>query len=160
MIHAVTYVASVVLVNWLFMIVPPVVLPGGDLWPPVSLAVGFVFVIRDYAQRAVGHKVLGAMLLGAAISYVMAGPEIAFASMVAFLVGELLDWAMYTYTGRPFSQRILLSSLMSTPVDSTVFLCLIGMGSVTSIIIMTASKLVGALAVFLLVRRREYAALG
>jgi len=149
------YVFSVVLVNWLFAVVPPIALPGGEIWPPVSLVVGFVFVIRDYAQRAIGHRVLIAMMVGAGISYFMAGPEIAFASMAAFMVGELLDWIMYTYTGRPFSQRVLLSSLISTPVDTTVFLYLINMAGIGTIIIMTLSKLAGALIVFLLVRRRE-----
>lgn len=155
MFYAVFYVFSVVLVNWLFAVVPPVVLPGGEIWPPISLVVGFVFVIRDYAQRAIGHKVLFAMLTGAGISYFMAGPEIAFASAAAFLVSEMLDWAMYTYTGRPFSQRVLLSSLISAPVDSAVFLFCIHMAGVGAVCIMTLSKLVGALVVFFLVRRRE-----
>ncbi len=155
MFYSSLYVFSVVLVNWLFAVIPPVALPGGEIWPPVSLIVGFVFVIRDYAQRAISHKVLFAMLLGAGISYFMAGPEIAFASMAAFMAGELLDWAMYTYTGRPFSQRVLLSSLVSTPVDTTVFLFLINMAGIGTIVIMTLSKLAGALVVFLLVRRRE-----
>ncbi|MCC8194211.1 MAG: VUT family protein [Deltaproteobacteria bacterium] len=155
MFYALLYVASVVLVNWLFSVVPPIALPGGEIWPPVSLFVGFVFVIRDYAQRAIGHRVLVAMLLGAVLSFFMAGPEIAFASMAAFMAGEMLDWAMYTYTGRPFSQRILLSSLVSTPVDSAVFLFCINMAGLGSILIMTLSKLAGALIVFLLVRRRE-----
>ena len=145
----------VVPVHWLFTVTPPLVVPGGDLWPPASLVVGFVFVVRDYARRAIGHKVLPAGLAGGAISYFMAGPDIAFASVAAFLVGEMMDWAVYTYTGRPFSQRILLSSLVSTPVDSAVFLFLSQMAGVGSVLIMTLSKLAGALAVFLLVRRRE-----
>lgn len=149
------YVFSVVLVNWLFAVVPPVVLPDGEIWPPVSLIVGFVFVIRDFAQRAIGHKILFAMLAGAGVSYFMAGPKIAFASMIAFMVGELLDWAVYSYTGRPFSQRILLSSVVSTPVDTVVFLYWINMLGVGTVLIMTASKLVGAVIVFCLVRRRE-----
>lgn len=157
MFHAFVYVASVVLVNWLFTVIPPVTLPSGDLWPPVSLAVGFVFIVRDYAQRAIGHKVLLAMFAGGVASYFMAGPEIAFASMAAFLVGELLDWAVYTGTRRPFSQRVLLSSLVSTPVDSAVFLFLIHMASPGSILIMTLSKLAGALVVFFLLRRKNVA---
>lgn len=158
MFYASLYVFSVVLVNWLFTVVPPVMLPGGEIWPPTSLVVGFVFIIRDYAQRAIGHKVLFAMLAGAGISYFMAGPEIAFASMAAFMVGEMLDWVMYTYTGRPFSQRIFLSSLVSTPVDSAVFLLLINMAGMGGICIMTLSKLLGAFIVFLLVRRKEHLA--
>jgi uncharacterized PurR-regulated membrane protein YhhQ (DUF165 family) len=156
--YALLYVFSVVLVNWLFAVVPPIVLPGGEVWPPVSFIVGFVFVIRDYAQRAVGHTVLFAMFTGAGLSYFMAGPEIAFASAAAFLVGEAFDWAVYTYTDRPFSHRVLLSSLASAPVDSAVFLLLINMAGLGTILIMTLSKLAGALIVFLLVRRRERAA--
>lgn len=155
MFYASLYVASIVLVNWLFAVIPPVVLPGGEVWPPMSLIVGFIFVIRDFAQRAIGHKVLFAMFLGAVISYFMAGPEIAFASMMAFLVGELFDWGVYSYTGRPFSQRILLSSIISTPVDTVVFLYWINMLGIGSILIMTLSKLAGAVVVFWLVRRRE-----
>lgn len=155
MVYTFLYVASIVLVNWLFAVVPPVVLPGGEVWPPMSLIVGFIFVIRDFAQRAVGHKVLFAMLVGAFISYFMAGPEIAFASMIAFLVGELFDWGVYSFTGRPFSQRIMLSSIASAPVDTMVFLYCINMLGVGSVLIMTLSKLVGAFIVFCLVRRRE-----
>ncbi|CAK7020036.1 MAG: queuosine precursor transporter [Desulfovibrio sp.] len=155
MFYASLYVVSIVLVNWLFAVIPPVVLPGGEVWPPMSLLVGFIFVIRDFAQRAVGHKVLLAMMVGAGISYFMAGPEIALASMTAFVVSELLDWAVYSYTGRPFSQRIILSSVMSTPVDTAVFLYCINMLGVGSVLIMTLSKLAGAFVVFFLVRRRE-----
>ena len=32
----------------------------------MALIVGFVFVVRDFAQREVGHRVLLAMLAGAA----------------------------------------------------------------------------------------------
>ena len=155
MIYALLYVVSVVLVNWLFAVVPPIILPGGEVWPPISLFVGFIFIIRDYAQRAIGHRVLFAMLVGAILSYFMAGPEIALASMAAFMLSELADWAMYSYTGRPFSQRILLSSLISAPVDSAVFLFLINMAGLGAICIMTLSKLVGACIVYFLVRRRE-----
>jgi uncharacterized PurR-regulated membrane protein YhhQ (DUF165 family) len=153
--YASLYVANIVLVNWLFAVIPPVVLPGGELWPPISLIVGFIFVIRDFAQRAVGHKVLFAMLLGTLVSYFMAGPEIALASMTAFLVGELFDWGVYSFTGRPFSQRIMLSSVVSTPIDTMVFLYCINMLGIGSVLIMTLSKLVGAFIVFCLVRRRE-----
>lgn len=158
MIHAFIYVLSVVAVNWAFTVVPVLHLPGGEAWPPVALIVGFVFVIRDFAQRAVGHWVLAAMLLGGVISWFMASREVALASMCAFLVGELVDWAVYTFTGRPFSQRVLLSSAVSTPIDSIVFMAMLGMFSFTSVVLMTASKMAGAFVVFLLIRRRERAA--
>jgi uncharacterized PurR-regulated membrane protein YhhQ (DUF165 family) len=155
--YAVLYVLNVVAVNLAFSLLPPVVLPGGDLWPPVSLAVGFVFIIRDYAQRAIGHLVLPAMLAGGVISWIMAEPTVALASVCAFLTGEFLDWAVYTLTGRPFSQRVLLSSALSTPVDSLVFLSMLHMFSLSSLAIMTLSKMAGACIVFYLARRRELA---
>ncbi|MDR2891546.1 MAG: VUT family protein [Deltaproteobacteria bacterium] len=153
--YALLYIFTIVLVNCAFTVVPIFFLPGGEAWSPVALIVGFIFVIRDYAQRAIGHKVLLAMLIGGAISWLMASPEVALASICAFLVGELLDWSVYTFTRRPFSQRVLLSSAIGTPLDSAVFMLMIGMFSWPSVIIMTASKMLGATAVFLMARQRE-----
>ena len=153
--YALLYVLTVVLVNCAFSVIPLVPLPGGDFWPPAALIVGFVFIIRDYAQREIGHWVLAAMLVGGAISWLMASPEVALASVLAFLTSELVDWAVYTFSGRPFSQRVLLSSALSTPVDSAVFLSMVGLFSMSSILVMTASKMFGAFIVFYLARRRE-----
>ena len=57
MIWTTVYVFSIVLVNWLFVVVPPLVTPFGNLYL-ATLVVGVVFVLRDYAQREIGHKVL------------------------------------------------------------------------------------------------------
>ncbi len=157
--YALLYVFSVVLVNYAFDVAPRFALPGGELWSPVPLAVGFIFIIRDYAQREIGHLILPAMLIGGLASWIMATPEIALASVCAFLTSEIVDWAAYTFTGRPFSQRILLSSCLSTPLDSIVFLSLIGLFSVPSVLVMTVSKMAGAVIIYFLARRREVAAL-
>ncbi len=149
------YVLLIVAVNYAFTVVPLVKLPDGTLWPPVALLVGFVFVARDFAQREVGHKVLLAMLVGVAISYFMANPSVAIASAVAFLVGELVDWAVYTHTKRPLSQRILLSSLLGAPVDSAIFLGLLSLLSPVGIVAMSVSKVLGAFIVWGMIRRRE-----
>ncbi len=149
------YIALIVLVNWAFIEVPPMQLPGGILWPPVTLIVGVVFVVRDFAQRDIGHHVLGAMGIGVILSYFMAGPEVAIASASAFLISELADWAVYSFTRRPLSQRVLWSSIISTPIDSFVFLMMIGYFSISAAAAMTASKLLGALIVWWLIRRRE-----
>ena len=151
------YVVLIVAVNYAFTVVPLVKLPDGTMWPPVALLVGFVFVARDFAQREVGHKVLLAMLVGVAISYFMANPFVATASAVAFLLSELVDWAVYTYTKRPLSQRILLSSLLGAPVDSAIFLGLLSLLSPVGIAAMTASKVIGAFIIWWMIRRRENA---
>ena len=153
--YTILYVALIVVVNWLFTVIDPVVLPGGNIWPPVSLVVGLVFVVRDFAQREIGHWVILAMLIGGGISYFMAGQQVATASVAAFLVSEFLDWAVYSFTKRPLSERILYSSLLGTPIDSTVFLYMAGFGSPVAVAIQTVSKLLGAVVVWWIIRRRE-----
>ncbi|MBF0372487.1 MAG: hypothetical protein HQL39_03615, partial [Alphaproteobacteria bacterium] len=138
------YIAMIVAVNYGFSAVPLVKLPDGTMWPPMSLLVGFVFVMRDFAQREIGHRVLLAMLVGAALSWLMADPYVAIASAIAFLVSEAADWAVYSFTRRPMHQRVLLSSLAGAPLDSAVFLAAIGHLSASGVVTMTASKLAGA----------------
>jgi queuosine precursor transporter len=150
---SIAYLVSVVLINIGFVHVP--LIHG---WPPMSLAVGLVFVLRDFAQREVGHRVIGLMLIGAALSYVMASPEVAVASCAAYLAGELVDWLVYTFAPWPLSQRVLASSLLGTPIDSAVFLGMLGFLSWPGLLLMTASKMLGALAVAYFLRRQKVAA--
>ena len=90
-LNSMAYVLLIVLVNWLFTVVPMVELPGGDMWPPFWLVVGIVLVTRNFAQREVGHCVLALMAVGVVLSYFMASPQVAFASATAFMISELLD---------------------------------------------------------------------
>jgi queuosine precursor transporter len=146
-------VAAIVLVNWLFAALPMVETPFGA-WPPASVIVGFVLILRDMAQREVGHYVLIAMLAAGVITYVMVDPFIAIASVSAFLVSETADWIVYTVTKRPLRDRILASSAVSSPLDSVVFLGLIGILSPASFILQTLSKFAGALVVWGILRHR------
>lgn len=149
------YIALIAGANWIYEVTPLVTLPGGDLWSPVDLMVGFVFVVRDFAQRRVGHHVLWAMLAGIVLSWLMVSPELALASAAAFAIGELADWAIFSVTGKPFSQRILISSLLGAPLDSLVFLTMVGLASPVGMAAQIVSKLLGAFLVFYLVTRRE-----
>ena len=154
MLWVLAYVACIVLVNVGFVHVPLVELGPLGMWPPMSLAVGAVFVLRDYAQREVGHRVLLAMLVGLVLSYYMASPYVAVASAVAFLVSEGADWLVYTVSKRPFAQRVLVSSAFGTPVDSVVFLTMIGHLSAAGVMTMTLSKMLAALLVWKALSRR------
>lgn len=154
------YIVLIVAVNYGFTVMPLLPLPGGEMWPPMSLVVGFVFVARDFAQREIGHRVIIAMVAAGALSYVMASPYVAAASIAAFLISEFADWAVYSFTGRPFAQRVLLSSAVGTPVDSVIFLAIIGHLSVIGVIAMTASKMIGAVAVWWMIRARAAKAAG
>jgi len=148
------YIALIVLVNWLFTVVPPVDMGGGDMWPPVALIVGLIFVARDFAQRAIGHWVLAAMLIAAVLSYYLADPFVAVASVAAFAISELADWLVYSFTKKTFAQRVLFSSILATPIDSVVFLGILGWLSAPGVLAMTASKMIGALIVWNMVRHR------
>ncbi|AUR88747.1 putative vitamin uptake transporter [Vibrio phage 2.117.O._10N.261.45.E9] len=122
MYYIIAYFLLVLGVNIGFSIFPPVDLPLLGFVPPVAFAVGFVFVLRDYAQRAVGHWVFPAMIGATALSYLVSDPAVAIASAAAFLVGETVDWLVYTITKKPFHQRLLISSALAVPVDTLVFL--------------------------------------
>jgi len=147
------YVVLIVAVNYGFSVVPLIPLLG-EMWPPMSLVVGLIFVARDFAQREIGHKVILAMLFAGALSYVMADPFIAVASVAAFLISEFADWCVYSFSKREFHERVLWSSVVGTPLDSVVFLGIIGHLSVTGVVLMTLSKMVGALVVWHMLRRR------
>jgi uncharacterized PurR-regulated membrane protein YhhQ (DUF165 family) len=78
----------------------------------------------------------------------MASPFVAVASLAAFLVSEFADWGVYTWIKKPFAERILISSAVSTPLDSAVFLGMIGHFSLTGVVLMTVAKMIGALIVW------------
>ena len=144
--------------NWLFVVVPPLATPFGDLYL-ATLVVGAVFVLRDYAQREVGHKVLLATLAAGAITWFMTTPGLAIASITAFAISEMADWAVFSFTGKPLQKRILISSLISVPLDSLAFLYLSGYLTPMSFSTETLSKAVGVAFVWMLLKLREDARL-
>ena len=141
-IATLSYIAFIVLVNWMFTVIPDVSLFGGSL-SPADLMVGFIYLLRDFAQREIRHYVMIAMAVGSVISYFMANPTIALASVSAFVVGELIDWAIFTWTKRPLAKRLILSAAISAPFDSFVFLFVLGRLDWLSFTAMTVGKLVG-----------------
>ena len=150
------YIGAVVAINWLFVVVPMVPVLG-TMFPPVMLVVGFVFVFRDFAQREIGHWVVIAMLVAGGISYFMSAPVVALASVTAFLISEAIDWAVYTFTRKPLSQRILVSSAVAVPVDTIVFLQMVGFFDWTAVALVSAAKMLGALVFWFVLRNREAA---
>lgn len=116
----IAYVLAILVLNLGFSYVPMIETAIGLLSPMAVLA-GVVFVLRDYAQRQSGHWVLLGMAAGAALSFWLADPFVAVASVAAFAISELSDWAIYTATKKPFHERVLASSLISalwTPLCS------------------------------------------
>ena len=121
--------------NWLIQHVGTVCVPAGPCLVPVApglmapsgvLAAGAALVLRDVVQRCLGPAWgVGAIVLGAALSVLIAPPALVLASSAAFLLSEFADFAVYT----PLQRRglvlaVLASSLAGLVVDSLVFLLL------------------------------------
>jgi len=152
MIWLAAYIGSVVAINYAFSIAPHLDL----VW---SCWVGLVFILRDMVQVRYGHRSLLAMAAGIALSYALADPFVAFASVAAFAVSETIDWAVFTVTRRPLRDRLWLSAALSVPVDTALFFGMIGVWSPEVWTASAASKLAGVTAVWLLMRAREGRAL-
>ncbi len=148
------YVVSIVLVNWLFTAVAPWSTVLGDLYF-ANVVVGFVFVLRDYAQREIGHKILLATLLAGVVTYFMVDPMIAVASISAFILSEMADWAIFSFTRRPLQSRILISSLVAVPLDTFAFQHLAGYLTPAAFATEVASKALGVAIVWYLLKLRE-----
>lgn len=138
---AFAYVLGVVAINVSFTLVGP------SVWN--NAGAGAIFILRDAAQRALGHRVLWAMVLSIAASYLLADPRVALASGAAFAISEAIDWLVYTFTRSSWRDRMLLSSLIAAPVDSVAFLWLAGFWSVPAVLTMTAAKLLVAIVLWL-----------
>ena len=138
------------------------------IFNPLTIATGMVFVVRDFVQREMGHKVLVLMALAVAWSFYYSWPVIALASGIAFAISETSDWLLFTFTKYRLSTRILLSSALAAPIDTTVFLygadlarqLQLGdpagtMFNVPNWILFIIGKMIGAVVVSWMIRRRE-----
>ena len=141
---AVIYVMMIPFLNWSFGVVPNIqfmgpwlesdlgilsfVFPnqqqadGSLMLHPLTLVTGLVFVVRDFVQREMRQWVLLAMALALAWSMYYAWIVIVIASGLAFFVSEFFDWLLFTFTKMRLSKRILYSSAVATPIDTTIFL--------------------------------------
>jgi len=139
----------------------PCVIP---VWPGMSapsgvLAIGAALVLRDLVQRRLGVKwAVGAILVGALLSGLVAAPALVLASTIAFLLSETADLAVFT----PLQRRGLVlavaaSGVVGIVVDSLLFLSL-AFGSLDFLsgqVIGKAWALLAALPLVYLLRLRD-----
>lgn len=126
---ALLYLATIPFLNWSFgvihsitLVAPNATFQDGVSVHPLTLVTGLVFVIRDFVQRRIGHRVLIIMVLAISWAFFYAWPVIAIASGAAFAVSEAADWLVFTFTKYRLSTRVLLSSALASPIDTTIFL--------------------------------------
>lgn len=145
---ATAYLSGVVVVNVGFSHHPEL----DWLW---SVLVGGVLALRDGAQRSWGHAVLLWMMAGAGLSFWLGNPAVALASVFAFLISESVDWLVYTTTQRPFAERVWRSVLLSSPVDTAVFLHLAHLWSWDLFAIGSGSKILAGALISLSLRKQS-----
>ena len=154
------YLVLIPFINWCFANVPTLNLPTGGDWNPMTGVTGLVLVVRDFAQREIGHWIFIFLAIGLMLSVVTSDPTIAFASACAFAISETIDWALFTFAKLPLSKRIFVSAGISGPIDAAAFLWIAsysipGIFNIWSLLASVVSRFLGCLVVYLLMKHRE-----
>lgn len=127
------YIATIPAANWMIGNVGTVCLSDGPCLIPVFpgidapsgvLMIGLALVLRDAVHEKLGATwALIGILLGATLSYFLADPFIALASLVAFAISELSDFAVYAkIRTRSKLMAVAASGIVGSAVDSVLFL--------------------------------------
>lgn len=154
------YIAIIFAANWAISTFGVVPVGFGLLAPAGVYFAGLAFTLRDLTHDTLGSRaVLAAIVAGAALS-ALVSPQFALASGAAFLLSELLDFAVYTpLRHRHWLGAVFASNLVGLIADSALFLWL-AFGSLDFLAGQVVAKLyVTVLAVALLwfLRRRRVA---
>ena len=140
------YLFCIVFVNFMFAHTGP------DIG---AFLVGIIFVLRDFVQRKIGHYVLLPMIIGCIVSFFMASPIVAQASLVSFVAAELSDWFIYSTLDTEFHRRVLWSSVLGVFVDSLIFYPMVDIPLFPIVIIAWCSKMTAALSVYTFYRIKK-----
>jgi uncharacterized PurR-regulated membrane protein YhhQ (DUF165 family) len=135
LVFLVLFCLTIPAANWLIGHVGTECAPNGPCVIPVApglfapsgvLMVGAALVLRDLVQRRFGAGIgICAILMGAALSGLLAPPALVIASAAAFLLSETVDFAVYTPLARKyFVAAVTASGFFGLVVDSVVFLWL------------------------------------
>ena len=131
--YLVAFILTIPAANWMIgnvgAVCPensPCLIPVGfDVKAPSGvIMVGLALVLRDLVQRRLGKLwVLGAIVVGALLSALIAPRALVLASGAAFLVSELADFAVYTPLQKMrLVLAVFMSGVVGLVVDSILFL--------------------------------------
>lgn len=121
--------------NWLIGNVGTECIPNGPCLIPVGfglmapsgvLMIGLALVLRDVVHRYLGAAwAVAAIVLGGALSALLAPPALALASTAAFLLSETADLLVYApLYRRRLIAAVVASGIVGAAIDSAVFLWL------------------------------------
>lgn len=122
------FLGLIVAANWLTTTYGLVPVGLGLVATAGTWAAGLVLLARDVLQDLTGRATILALIaVGAALSLLLAGPQIAVASAVAFAVSELVDMAIYTPLRRKgWGRAATASGIAGSFVDTLLFLAIAG----------------------------------
>lgn len=120
--------STVVAANWLVSTFGLIPAGFGLLVPAGTYAAGLALGLRDGLDRIGGLRwVLPVIAVGIVLSAVLASPEVALASAVAFALGELTDLTIWRRLRKAGWRRaVVASNAVGALVDTCVFLPLAG----------------------------------
>ncbi len=126
----IAYIFSIVMANFLVSWFGLVTI-FGLTFPAGAVAIGLTFSCRDFVQRHFGHakcwyfmiaSLVLTSIMGAMLSHLPIPLwKVAAASGVAFIVSEAIDWLVFYLMKKDIVWRICVSNLLSTPIDSILF---------------------------------------
>lgn len=125
---AAVYVGSVVVANTMTARLGLVPIGFGLVVTAGTFAAGVSLVARDWVQQTSPRLAVPVLIVVAAlVSAITASPALALASGIAFLVSEVVDWGVFTpVRRRSLPLAVVVSSVVSAPVDTIGFLWLAG----------------------------------
>lgn len=133
--YAIAYMVSILLGN-LFVVWFGLVKAFGLVFPAGAIWIGLTFSARDFVQREwgdfkvwwfMGISTVFTAMLGLVLPnhLPVSATTVAIASASAFIVAEGIDWLVYTVFKWDIVYRIAGSNLISTPIDSIIFVGLV-----------------------------------
>ncbi len=131
------FLATIPAANWMVGHLGTVCPPGAPCmvpvwpWPAVlapsgSVLIGVALVLRNVLQQSAPRGwILGCIVLGAALSALVAPAALTMASATSFLFSEMTDWAVYSpLRRRNLAAAILTAGLAGAIVDASLFVSL------------------------------------
>lgn len=130
---ALIFLSLIPLANLMISNVGTFCVPDGPCLIPVGfglsapsgvLLVGFSLLLRDMIQERLGKSItLVLIAVGCLLSFMLADPHIAIASVLAYGLSEISDFAVYQRVRKhSILAAMLASGLVGSIVDSAVFL--------------------------------------
>jgi queuosine precursor transporter len=155
--YLILFIATILGANWAIQVFGLVPVGPNLLAPAGVYFAGLAFTFRDLAQEKVSRGWIIAAIVAGAVLSAAVSTKFAVASGIAFLISELLDFAVYTpLRRRNWIGAVVASNVVGLVADSLLFLAL-AFGSLQYLsgqVIGKAWMTLLAVAVLWLLRRR------